>query len=635
MEEAMVKFRKQLEQITDKKERIYAIQDLIWTTTDAFPLIEIIRENQDLLLEAFDLAIEINDKLGIAYGYVNKAYIGLYITQDANTIDYFKTGLAIFDEIGDKETQGRIYYMMTYALWMMGKYGEALEYAFKSLKNAEELKNSTHLAWSNYALGVFHYDLKDYPTSENFYKKAFEIFSQDPKMLTGCARCMGGIGSVMIAMKRFDEALENIHFSARIYRDAKNTVGESRALNDLGIIHSIRENYEEAEYYLKESLKLRDNANYHQGIITSCMELGKLNLKTQKHDTAFAYFNRALKMAESSDSKPKIFQIHEMIGELYKQTGDLAKALEHKEKFFQLKTEVTGEQTSNRLKQLQTQFATEKSEREAEIHRLKNVELKKAYAEIEDKNKNILDSINYARRIQQAILPGDSEIKKLLPDSFVLYMPKDVVSGDFYWIENKNNKILFAAVDCTGHGVPGAFMSMIGNTLLNEIVNDKRITVPGEILSQLREGIIKSLKQTGETGENQDGMDIALCALDGIVLEYAGANNPLWVVNKNGMMEIKADKQPIGIFHGDPKPFTNHTIKLNKGDCIYIFTDGYADQAGGEKSKKFMYKRLQELITDNYEKVMDEQKKIFSQTLNEWKGNLEQVDDILLIGVRV
>jgi serine phosphatase RsbU (regulator of sigma subunit) len=635
MEAAAQKLRAELLQITDKKERIRAIQSLVSITNDAFPDINFIRNNQDLFEEAFNLAVEINDKQGQAYGYISKAYIGLYITQDLKTIEYFKTGLAIFAEIGDTEKYGRTYYMLTYALWMSGKYDQALEYAFKSLKDAEATKNIEQWGWSNYALGVFYYDLKDYSTSEIYYKNAFEIFSQDPSMQLGCARCRGGLGSIMIATNRFDEALENIRFSAGVYQAVKNRIGEARALNDLGVILVLQEKYEEAEQHLKESLKIRDEDNHHQGIITSCMELGRLYLKIKKYDIALHYFDRALKMANTSGSKPKAFQIHELIGETYKQTGELAKALEHKETFFQIKTEVTGEQASNRLKQLQTQFATEKSEKETEIHRLKNVELKKAYEEIEEKNKNILDSINYAKRIQQAILPSDAEIKKLLPQSFVLYMPKDVVSGDFYWIENKNDKILFAAVDCTGHGVPGAFMSMIGNTLLNEIVNEKKVVTPGEILSQLREGIIKSLKQTGGTGENQDGMDIALCTLHDHTLEYAGANNPLWIFNKSGMTELKADKQPIGIYYGEPKPFTNHKVELQKGDCIYIFTDGYADQVGGEKSKKFMYKRLQETIAANFEKDMEEQKTLLVQTINEWRGNLEQVDDILLIGIKI
>ena len=449
------------------------------------------------------------------------------------------------------------------------------------------------------------------------------------------ARCRSGLGGVLIATERLEEALVHVELSAEGYRKAKNVMGESRALNDMGVILKMKGEFDKAEKYLRNSLRLREDTNYYQGIITSCFELGQLYFQMHRYDEAKEFLDRALLLATQIKSKPKMYQIHEVLGELYKNTNDLAKALEHKEKFFELKTEVAGEQAANRVKHLQTQYATEKSEKESEIHRLKNVELKKAYKEIEEKNKSILDSINYARRIQQAILPSDSEIKRVLPESFVLYMPKDVVSGDFYWVQSKSGKLLFAAVDCTGHGVPGAFMSMIGNTLLNEIVNDKGITTPGKILEYLREGVIKSLKQTGSAGENQDGMDIALCSLEGRKLEYAGANNPLWIMGKEGIKEVKADKQPIGIYYGETKPYTNHSLELEEGDCIYIFTDGYADQVGGGNQKKFKYKQLQQLIAANYKKKMTEQRDIFLSALNQWQGNLEQVDDVLLIGIRI
>ncbi|MBI3501028.1 MAG: PAS domain S-box protein [Bacteroidetes bacterium] len=253
---------------------------------------------------------------------------------------------------------------------------------------------------------------------------------------------------------------------------------------------------------------------------------------------------------------------------------------------------------------------------------------------IEQKNKDITDSINYAQRIQQAILSDVDEIKKNLPQSFILFKPKDIVSGDFYWFTHRDSTTFIAAVDCTGHGVPGGFMSMIGNSFLNEVVNEKDILQPNLILNELREKIIRALRQKGEVMENKDGMDISLCAIKGNELLFSGANNPLWIIRNNKLQEIPADKQPIGS-HPNPKPFTLNKISLEKGDSIYLFSDGYADQFGGPKRKKFMYRQLEELLLSIHEKEMNEQKKILDSTIESWKGNLDQIDDILVIGIRI
>jgi len=259
---------------------------------------------------------------------------------------------------------------------------------------------------------------------------------------------------------------------------------------------------------------------------------------------------------------------------------------------------------------------------------------------IEEKNKDITASINYAKRIQEAMLPEKELKNRLFPNAFVYYQPRDIVSGDFYWFAEKGNKKIIAAVDCTGHGVPGAFMSMIGNAMLNEIVLEKGIIKASEILNHLREHIIKSLKQTGADGEQKDGMDISLCVFDKDEnkLEFAGANNPLWIVTRETppvLKEIKGDKQPIGIYMGNPTPFTNHEIALSKGDSVYIFTDGFADQMGGETGKKYKTKTMKELLLTIQHIPMREQEAAISKLFHNWKGTYEQTDDILVIGVEV
>jgi serine phosphatase RsbU (regulator of sigma subunit) len=258
--------------------------------------------------------------------------------------------------------------------------------------------------------------------------------------------------------------------------------------------------------------------------------------------------------------------------------------------------------------------------------------------EIEFKNKEITDSINYAKRIQQAILPPVEQVYNALKDSFVLYKPKDVVSGDFYFFIEKGDEVIIAAADCTGHGVPGAFMSMIGSEQLTKIVVEKNIARPSDILDHLHKGIRNALKQDQSTGETRDGMDIALCKIDLKTnsLEYAGANRPLWIMRGEELLETKADKQPIGGLELDHrKSFTNQQMQLQKEDRIYIFTDGYADQFGGDKGKKFMLKNFSKLLSGLSDKSMQQQMSIIDSEIEKWKGGHEQVDDILVIGIKV
>lgn len=251
---------------------------------------------------------------------------------------------------------------------------------------------------------------------------------------------------------------------------------------------------------------------------------------------------------------------------------------------------------------------------------------------IEEVNKQLIDSINYAKIIQTAILPSAKKIKKNFTDAFILYRPKDIVSGDFYWFSEVNGKKIIAAVDCTGHGVPGAFMSMIGNTLLNQIVEVKGLTKPSEILNELRKNVIKSLNQ-GDVEKN-DGMDIALCVIHPNKIEFAGAFNPLVHISKNELTVIKGDRMPIGRhFKKENVSFTTHSLDLEKGDCIYIYSDGFVDQFGGDDNKKFSSKRFQKCLMDIHEMPCDEQLIRLETELDNWKGKKKQLDDILILGL--
>ncbi len=262
---------------------------------------------------------------------------------------------------------------------------------------------------------------------------------------------------------------------------------------------------------------------------------------------------------------------------------------------------------------------------------------------VEDKNREIVDSINYALRLQQAILPPKENFDHALRDSFVLFKPKDIVSGDFYWLSHKEDETLVAAVDCTGHGVPGALVSMVGSSGLDRCVSEFGLRKPSDILDKLKELVVATFESNGE--EVKDGMDIALVSLRYLpakdnstvcVLQYSGANNPLWILRKGAseIEETKADKQPIGKFDYG-KPFTNHEVEVHPGDCVYIFTDGYADQFGGPLGKKFRYKTLKTLLLSISDKPMSGQQKILDDTIESWRGDLQQIDDVCVIGIRI
>jgi serine phosphatase RsbU (regulator of sigma subunit) len=271
------------------------------------------------------------------------------------------------------------------------------------------------------------------------------------------------------------------------------------------------------------------------------------------------------------------------------------------------------------------------------------LELVKSKEIIEEKHEEVLlqkkeitDSINYARSIQRAFIPTEEQFNSYFKDSFVYFKPKDIVSGDFYWAYQKDNLLFYATADCTGHGVPGGFMTMLGLSFLDDIIESKATTNPASALNLIRDKIVNTLKQSGNIGENKDGMDIAICCIDKTKneLTYSSANNSLYMIRDNELTIYKGDKQPCGFYH-ENKPFTAHTISLNPNDCIYTFTDGFADQFGGPKGKKFRYKQFEEILLNNVNDSFSVQKNKLSSAFESWKGDLEQVDDILVIGIKI
>ena len=276
-------------------------------------------------------------------------------------------------------------------------------------------------------------------------------------------------------------------------------------------------------------------------------------------------------------------------------------------------------------------------EQSTAIHNEKQ-RIEKLKAEVESRHQEMVDSVQYAKLIQLAILPSEEIVKKSLPESFIFFKPKNIVSGDFYWVhELQDNKVLFAAVDCTGHGVPGAFMSILAYNLLEQTITASANFKPSEILSELSNAIIKSLKQTTDINSVKDGMDLALCLIDfkNLKLQFSGAHNPLYIVRNNAVIEFKADSKSIGFSYSNNNLFTNTEIDLIKGDCIYVFSDGFVDQKGGLNKTKFFYNPFRQLLISLHDKSMNDQKQILEDVFTKWKGNNSQIDDVLVLGVKV
>jgi serine phosphatase RsbU (regulator of sigma subunit) len=522
--------------------------------------------------------------------------------------------------------------LQAYRYWFSGDYSKGFNTIFTAI-NGNNHGDDVHTGWNLYALGIFYFDTKDFDSALKYYYLARDIFDTRGYRY-GQARAATAIASVAIQKKELEKASQLLDFAAEIYRQLGHYSGLSRALNDMGLIEKERKNYDTAVDRFTESLRLREEIKHLQGMITTLTELGETYLLLDGFDTSLGFFKSALSLATEAGSKQKEMRLYNLIYKVCKQTGDTAAALDAFEKYFEARSALMGDETANQIRKLQTRFETEKAEKETEIERLRNVELKSAFSIIEEKNKDIRDSINYARRIQQAILAEEKEIKAQFPSSFLLYRPKDIVAGDFYFFESTATHVFYAAADCTGHGVPGAMMSVVCSNALTRCVKEFGLTMPGEILDKARNLVLETFRRSG--AGVRDGMDISLLVKDLSNNQYywAGANNPLWITSEEEFREIAPDKQPIG-FSENSKPFTSQSLRLKKGDKIFLFTDGYADQFGGPKGKKFKYKQLIALLLGSNVLPPEALRQRLVSEFESWKGDLEQVDDICVIGVWV
>lgn len=567
----------------------------------------------------------------------------------------------------------------------MGNSEDAVKYFYKSLKIFEEQKDTDQIVSLLRNLSMAHESMKDFTRSKQLLFRALDICLHW-RDSSNWSYTYGSLGALYQNMLQFDSALyyntkQVEHFPVDIDPDSK-----AIAFGNLGIIYKAKKDYKRSKECYEKALAIFQKERSYRLVTISNINLGELSILNKDYSKALRYYDEALKQTEGSEELEVLAAIHRGKFDAFAAMKDHKNALTEYMTTKRLEDSLAGQQNITKILRMENEYEVGKKQKENELlkaqNEVKETLIKAANAdehktrlflysalfvillimvlafllykglkdnkeknkiitlqkhEVEEKNKDITDSINYAKKIQEAILPPKELKYKLFPDGFVFFKPRDIVSGDFYWFTEKNGKRIIAAIDCTGHGVPGAFMSMIGNTFLTEIIEGKGVTQPSEILSELRHLVIKALKQTDDMTENKDGMDMAILSFDdkNKTVEFAGANNPMWMFRNGELTEYKPDKRPIGYYRGQGLPFTNHKIEYQKGDTFYIFTDGYADQFGGPKGKKLKYKQLMEYLTTIQKQPMLRQEEILNERFNEWKGKLDQIDDVLIIGVRV
>jgi len=620
---------------------------------------------------------KVNDKCGMSSALGFKGYYYYKNSELKEAQIYYKKVLKLRERYCSKKEVASTSFQLANIKSLLGDYDKAYSYYYKCLTIYEEMGDEELVSNVHSNLGLVDISRERYASAKDHYLKGL-LYQEGRGASKDLANLYNNMGGMYQAQEIFDTALVNFQKAMSIYREINYKAGLAHGYNNIGIIYYHQDKEDSCMNYFLKSLEIREQIGEKSAISQSYNNIGILYMYQENYSNAISYSKSALKIAREADLKGEISDAYLSLYETYFESGDYHNAVLNLKEFTDYKDTLVSEQGERLISEMETKYETIKKEKEIEKN---NIALQQKSASIklqtqiiwgasflgfvlivllvivynrnkltkqqnkiiveqkkvvDHKNKEILDSIKYAKRIQAAILPQRMLVKEYLKDSFILYKPKDIVAGDFYWMEHKHDKVLFAAADCTGHGVPGAMVSVVCNNALNRSVREHGLTDPGKILDKSREIVIKEFEKSNE--DVNDGMDIALCSLEEkggkTLLQYAGAHNPLWIVRNNEILETKANKQPIGKF-ANKEPYTTHTFELEKGDSIYIFSDGYVDQFGGEKGKKLKAKSFKELIISIQDKEMEEQKLIINEVFETWKGDLEQIDDVCVIGVRI
>lgn len=615
-------------------------------------------------------------------------------------IEYYQKAFERAKTLDDKQYIIRSSNRLSYVYSLKGNYDIATEGILNNLNLVEE-KEFKEFREEVFVYSAFVFrNTNNFEKAFFYFNQALSIIDTT-KNDSYYHVILHELGNLYAFIEDFDKALAFQQKALIIRERLKQPAYLSFSYHDIGETYKKLGDYKKALYFYYKSIELTKKYREDLwGLTASYANASDSHFKLNNDSVALLYLDSAKNLGKQVGKKDVLSNIYMSYFEYYNRIGNYKKALEHYIISREYEDSVSGENISKQINLLNARFQSERKDKEllknqATIKRQRtligfstigsivigfflfgfyklNRKLKIANHKLFEKNqyiqtqhdeiisqrdeietqrdlvisqKSTLESINhhltesisYALNIQQTMLPPDEQFKTLFSSYFIIHKPLDIVSGDFYWLFQEDNRVYFAVADCTGHGVSGAFMSILGISFLNEIVRYKGVKEPSQIIEDLRSLIIEALRQKDEVGSRRDGMDMSLCMLDvnSMIMTYCGANNPCWVIkNKDGFAELKPNKNPVAI-HIRMEPFTQQTIQLEKGDLLYLFSDGFADQFGGPDKKRFGSKRFRELLIQNADKNLSIQKEILESTFNQWIGTNHQVDDVTILGVRV
>lgn len=637
--------------------------------------------------QGLTLAEKLNYNLGIADCKVAIGAKNILVHNYPSAIQNFEKALVLYKQLNDFKGIANCYNNTGLTYQKQDQFDKAIEYYQKALEVNEKHELINNLAGNLNNIAIIHHIQSNYERALAYYKEASIIY-EDLENFRNLSKIYNNMGAIYDDFNLLDSSIYFHQSALEIRREIGDVYGIISSTSNLGIINRELGKYDIALDNFNESLELskqvkesKQVSRIYTNIASVYNKMAELNQanKNSLYYKAVNYAKKSLTISTENNYLSMQQIAYDQLVESYKGLNKYKEAFDYQQLKIIANDSLFNLEKNKQIEELETKYQTEKKEQEIILQKeqlnRKEIELKQERLQkysffiglllfaflglvifrnyLQKKKANILlaqqrdlileqkeeitDSIKYAKRIQSAILPKESYIQNLLKDYFVFYKPRDIVSGDYYWMAEKDNKAIIVAADCTGHGVPGAFVSMLGVSFLNEIVNKKEVIDAATILNELRKSVKETLGQTGKDGEAKDGMDIALCIIDfqSNVLQYAGAYNPLYIIRNAELIEIKADKMPIGIYIVEKESFTNHKVELEKDDCIYLFSDGFVDQFGGEKGGKFKTKPFKNLLIENATKPMNEQYSLLDETFNNWKKEYEQVDDVTIIGIRI